>query len=167
MTNLMIGLTITFNIIFQITILPDLRVFGIVPNTSLVIVVILALLKGRIYGGISGIIIGFIQDILFSTVIGVNAFIYFFVGYFTGFAKDSFARENIVNPIIFSVLATVFYNLLYSLFMFFLSMDITIIQAVRSIISLEIISNAIAAAIIYKLLQKIFSQPKIRFTRNR
>lgn len=167
MTNFLIVLTIVINTIFQMTILPDLRVYGIVPNTALVIVVILALLKGRIYGGIIGIAIGFVQDILFSTVIGVNGFIYFFIGYFVGFAKDSFARDNVMNPVIFSILATIFYNLLYSLFMFFLSIDITINQVVKSVVSLELIFNGIAAVLIYKLLQKIFSQPKIRFTRNR
>jgi len=166
-TNFWIFLTIIINTIFQSTILPDLRVFGMVPNTALVIIVILSLLKGRVYGSIVGLFVGFIQDVLFSSVLGVNAFIFFFVGYIIGFAKDSFARENIINPVIFSILGTIFYNILYSLFMFFLSVDITFIEAVRSVVSFEIVLNGIASIVIYKIFQKIYSQPKIRFSRNR
>lgn len=153
------------NFILQSVIFPKFQVFGQVPNTALAIVVVIALSKGRIYGGIIGLIVGFLQDILFSMTIGISAFILFFIGYLSGFAEDSFARDNAMNPIIFTFLGTLIYNTLFALFMFFLSRGITLESAVKSIISFELALNSIAAFLIYKLFKKIFSRPQIRFNR--
>lgn len=165
MTTFLVALTLLVNLIFQSVVLPDLKIFGMVPNTTLAIVVVIALSKGRYYGGIIGLIAGLTQDILFSMTIGISGFILFFVGYLTGFAEDSFARDNAFNPVIFTVIGTLFYNALFALFMFFLSRDITLEDAVRSLISFELVLNAIAAFAIYKLFRKIFSRPQIRFKR--
>lgn len=163
MTNFLIVITIIINFIFQSTILPYFEIFRVVPNTALIIVVILALAKGKYYGGFYGLVIGLIQDIMYSTVIGINAFILFFAGYFIGFIEDTFARDNIINPIVFTALTTIYYNILYSLFLYFLSRNISFVTAVRSVFSFEVIYNGLVSIAVYKLFQKIFSGPKIRF----
>lgn len=165
LTILLILLTIICNLIIQSTILPYFEIFGIVPNTALVIVVVLALAKGRYYGGFFGILIGLLQDVIFSLTLGVNSFIYFFVGYFIGYIENTFARDNVINPIIFTGLSTIFYNGFYSLFMFFLSRNVTFIDAVKSIFSLEIVYNCIVSILVYKIFRVIFSEPKIRFNK--
>lgn len=68
---------IIINLILQSTILPYLDIMGVVPNTALVIVVIIALSKGKYYGGFFGLFIGLMQDIIFNITIGINGFIYF------------------------------------------------------------------------------------------
>lgn len=163
MSNFLIILMIIINFIFQSTILPYFEIFRVVPNTALIIVVVLALAKGKYYGGFYGLLIGLIQDIMFSSVIGINAFILFFAGYTIGYVEDTFARDNILNPIVFTFLATVYYNILYSLFQYFLAKDISFIVAVKSIFSFEVIYNCLFSIVIYKLFHKIFSGPKIRF----
>lgn len=162
---LLILLTIICNLILQSTILPYFEVLDVVPNTALVIVVVLALAKGRYYGGFFGVLIGLLQDVIFSMTLGVNSFIYFFVGYFIGFVEDTFARDNVINPIIFTALSTIFYNIMYSLFMFFLSRNVTFNDAVKSVFSIEIIYNCLISILIYKIFQIIFSEPKIRFNK--
>ena len=165
MKILLVILTILVNLVIQSTILPYFEIFGVVPNTALIIVVVLALAKGKHYGGIFGLIIGLLQDTMFATTIGINAFIYFFVGYFIGFVEDTFAQDNVINPIIFTAFTTIFYNMFYSLFMFFLSRNITFNEAVKSVFTLEVIYNCIISIFIYKLFQLIFSEPKIRFNK--
>ena len=81
------------------------------------------------------------------------------------FVEDTFARDNVINPIIFTGLATIFYNIMFSLFMYFLSRNITFIAAVKSVFSLEILYNCLVSIIIYKIFYKIFSEPKIRFNK--
>lgn len=151
------------NFILQCTILPYFEIFGVVPNTALIIVAVFALAKGRYYGGFYGLVLGLIQDIMYSPVIGINAFILFFVGFFIGYVEDTFARDNIFNPIFFTSLATIGYNILYSLFLYFLSRNISFTTAVKSVFSFEIVYNSIISIGAYKLFQKIFSGPKIRF----
>lgn len=161
----LIVLTIIINFILEGTILPYFKIMGVVPNTALIIVVIISLAKGKYLGGIFGIFIGLLQDIIFSSTIGINAFIFFVAGYFIGFIEDTFARDNIINPIIFTGLTTVYYNIMYSLFMFFLSTHITFIDAVKSVFSIEVLYNSVVSILIYKIFQKIFSEPTIRFGR--
>ena len=165
MTILLIFLMIILNLVIQSTLIPYIGVFGVVPNTALVIVVIIALRKGRVYGSIFGLLAGLLQDVLFSAVIGVNGLILFFIGYYVGFAANAFTRETAVNPFIFSALGTIFYNMVFSLMQFFLSRDITFIQAVRSVFSVEVIYNGLVAVILFKILQRLFMQPKLRFGR--
>ena len=73
----LIVLTVIINLIIQSTLIPYFEILGVVPNTALIIVVVLALAKGKYYGGVFGLIIGLLQDIIFSVTIGVNGFIFF------------------------------------------------------------------------------------------
>ncbi len=165
MTVLLISLTIILNLLLQSTVLPYFEILDKVPNTGLIIVVIIALAKGRYYGGLLGILIGLLQDVLFSTVIGVNSIIYFFAGYLIGYVEDTFARNSLINIIIFTALGTIYYNIFYSLYMYFLNRPVTFILAVKSVFSFEVIYNCIIAILVYKLFQKIIAEPKIRFSK--
>ena len=158
-------MSIILNIIIQATLIPHIGVFGVVPNTAIVLVVMIALKKGRIYGSVFGRLAGLLQDILFSITLGVNAFILFFIGYFVGFAYDSLTKESGINHFIFTALSTVFYNSLFSLFQFFLSRDINFVEAVKSVFSFEVIYNGIIAVLLFMLVQRIFIQPNLRFGR--
>lgn len=165
MTIILIFLTIILNLVLQSTIFPYFEILGKVPNTGLIIVVIIALARGRYYGGLFGMLIGLLQDILFSSTIGVNSLIYFFAGYLIGYVEDTFARDSVINIIIFTALATIYYNIFYSLHMYFLNKPVTFIFAVESVFSFEVVYNCIVAIILYKLFQKIITEPKIRFNR--
>lgn len=165
MTIFIIILIILINLILQSTILPYITIMELVPNTSLVLVVLIALAKGKSYGGLFGLIIGLLQDVLFSVTIGINALIYFLIGYIIGFVEDTFARDNVINPIIFTGTSTIFYHTLYSIFIYFLSMEITFSDAISRIFSIEIILNSIISVIVYKVFQRVFLEPKIRFNR--
>lgn len=151
------------NIILQSSILPFLSFFGYAPNTGLVLVVIIALRKGKYYGGFFGLALGLIQDILFGQVVGVNALILFFVGYLIGIIEDIFDIENIVIPVVFSGISTILYNFSYYTIMFFLSMDISREVMIKNVFSIEIIYNTIFALLIYKLFAKIFVIPNLSF----
>jgi len=163
MQYLIIVLSIIANFVIQGAIMPYFRIFGKVPNISLVLIVIFSLAKGKYYGGIIGLIVGLIRDILFSTSIGLNALIYFFIGYLIGFVEDAFARDSIISPVVLTIISTVVYNVLYSTMLYLLRWDTSLEFTVKSIFSFEIIYNAFVSIIMYKIFQKIFSQPRIRF----
>nr|WP_283244308.1 rod shape-determining protein MreD [Wansuia hejianensis] len=154
---------IIISLIIQSTILPYFSFLGYLPNITLVVVVSIALLKGRYYGGFFGLCIGLIQDILFSTVIGINGFIYFILGFIIGYIQNTINNENLFIPAIFTFVSTIFFNLLYYFFMYFLSRRIDFSIALKHIFSIEILYNCILSVLIYKLLSKIFVVPSLRF----
>ncbi|MDD2446719.1 MAG: rod shape-determining protein MreD [Tissierellia bacterium] len=162
---MLIILVIILNLIIQSTILPYFSIMGVVPNTSLVLLVLISLAKGKVYGSVSGLIIGMLQDIMFSVTLGINSLIYFLIGYFIGFIEDTFARDNIINPIIFTASSTMFYNIVYSIFLYFLSIKITFTEVISATFSVEIVYNCLISVIVYKLFRRFILEPKIRFSK--
>jgi len=159
----LIILMVIGNFVFQSTILPSLTIFGVVPNTALIFVILFSLNKGKYYGGFVGMAIGLIQDIMFSTTLGVNAFIYFFIGYIIGTLENTVSRDSIIPPVIFSILGTIFYNFIYLFFMFFLSRRVHFFVLMKDVMIIEVIYNTIATLIIYKIIGKIFVEPSLKF----
>ena len=165
MSILILIIVVLLNFLLQSTILPYIAILGVVPNTTLLIVMSISLFKGKYYGGFTGLIIGLLQDIIFSSVIGINSFIYFFAGYITGMVENKLSRENPFIPILFSLVGTIYYNFMYYIFMFFLSTNIPFLSFSKSIMLVEILYNIIAAIPIYMIFSKMFKEPTIKFAR--
>ncbi len=163
MIILILALVIFMNLFLQSSILPYISIMGVVPNTALIIVISIALYKGRIFGGVTGLLIGLIQDIVFSPVIGINAFIYFFIGYSIGLIENKLTRDNIIIPLIFSIFGIIFYNFSYYVFMFFLSRDIPFLSFAKDVLLIEIIYTGVLSIPMYKIFSKIFVVPTINF----
>lgn len=163
MTITTLFLMILINVVFQNSILPYFSLFGHTPNTGLVLIIIVALRQGKYYGGFFGLALGLVQDILFGQVLGINSLIFFIFGYTIGLIQDGLDIDNIIIPILTSALGTVFYNFSFYIIIFFLSRNIPIEVMIKNVISIEILYNAILAALIYKLFSKIFIIPSLRF----
>lgn len=163
MNIFLIIIMVIANFILQSTILPSFSILGVVPNTALIFIVIISLSKGKYYGGLVGLAIGLIQDVIFATTIGVSGFIYFFIGYIIGSLENIMARDNIIIPVICSSLGTIFYNIMYFFFMFFLSREIPFTVIIKDILLIEIAYNIVFTIIIYKVIGKMFNEPSLRF----
>lgn len=153
------------NFFLQSSILPYINVFGVAPNTSIILILCIALFKGKYYGAIFGLLIGLLQDIVFSPIIGINPFIYFFLGYFLGTIENRLIRENMFIPIIFSALAVIYYNFSYYVFTYFLSQEILFLDFAKQGLATEIIYTSILAIPIYMLFSKAFTSPTTIFNR--
>lgn len=165
MNTLIIGLIIVINFILESAVFPNFKIFGILPNTGLIIIVAIALLKGRKTGSIVGLIIGLLQDVIFSRVIGVNGFLYFFIGYFIGMAESKLSKDNILIPFIITLGSTIGYHAFYYLFMFFLNYSTNFPVFFKKVVLFEMIYNGIIAVFIYKWFSKIFVAPSAMFRR--
>lgn len=163
MIFLVLLLIIILNTIFQTTILPYFAIFGYVPNTALILTVVISILRGKYYGIFFGLAIGLLQDILFGAVIGINGFLYSMIGYSIGIIQNIVNTENILVPTLFSAISTVIYNFMYAVFIYFLSRKITFSILIEKTFSIEIILNIIVSIILYKLLSKSFKVPTLKF----
>lgn len=163
MTILILAILSLVNFFIQSSVLPYVSISGVVPNTALVLIICIATYKGRYYGGFFGLIIGLLQDVLFSSVIGINAFIYFFLGYFVGTMEHRLIRDSVVVPILFSIIGVIYYNFAYYIFMYFLSRNIPFLSFTREIILIEMIYTAVLSIPIYKAFEYKFKEPTISF----
>jgi len=163
--SLIIFIIIIVNFILQSTILQNLSILGVIPNTTLIIVVSIALLKGKRTGSIVGLGAGLLQDIIFSPTIGANAFVYFFIGYLIGLSEQKVYKESLFIPFIFTLITTLAYHGVYYVLMYFLGVNIRFHFFLRDTILIETLYNSILILPIYKWFSNIFTVPSIKFGR--
>ncbi|WIV10599.1 rod shape-determining protein MreD [Proteiniborus sp. MB09-C3] len=163
MRYFIIAIIVLVNFLIKSTILHHISVFGVVPNTSLIIIVCLSLLAGKKTGSVLGLILGLLEDMFFYEVIGVHALIYFIIGYLIGLTDKKVFKENLFLPFVFTVLSTFAFHVVYYVFMYFLSINVDFISLLKDIVIIETILNSVLSVFFYKQFLKLYRQPQISF----
>lgn len=86
--------------------------YGITPDFLLILIIFLAVNYGRTTGGLTGFLIGFLQDLFSGGLFGINAISKAIVGYLVGFLKNNIYRDKLLLPPLVTLLATVVNQLL-------------------------------------------------------
>jgi rod shape-determining protein MreD len=92
------------------TVLRGIRVFGVQPDTTVLIIVSYAILRGDIEGAAVGFFAGLLQDIFFSGIIGTSALLGFILGFICGKPFKDFFPENYALPLILCGFGTLFFH---------------------------------------------------------
>jgi rod shape-determining protein MreD len=87
---LIIGGTVLFSVIIELTLLSRLDLPGATPDLVIVMVVAIALAMGPTQGAVAGFSAGILIDVAppADTLLGVNAIVYLAIGFITGFVID-------------------------------------------------------------------------------
>jgi len=120
------GGIIIINFVLQTSILPHMAIFGVIPDTALILIVCYGILRGDVEGAIFGFCTGLVQDVFFGTAIGLFALIGFLVGYVSGKPFKDFFKDNYFLPF-FIVLGAVLVQQLFiyiTSYMFFGQLNI-------------------------------------------
>lgn len=152
-------LIILINIILQSTFLQHFKIFGIIPNTSLIIVISFALIWGNKNGALIGLGVGLMQDILGGTFLGLNAVIYLLVGYNLGIFQRILFKDSYLTPILFAGVSTVLYYFMLYFICIITGIDIQFGNIIKSVLPIEVIYNSIMAVIIYRIIYYITNKP--------
>lgn len=101
MRTFVLTLAIFFSLILQTTVLPLLKIAGVMPDLLLVLVIFAALHYGLPAGWVVGLSVGLIQDFLNARYLGLGALSFFATSYIIGFLEDKVFKEN---PFVFLIL---------------------------------------------------------------
>ena len=148
-------LVLSVNIVIQSTILQNFSINGIIPNTAIIIVVSMALLRGSTEGAACGIAAGFLQDAFFGSSIGYYALLGMLLGFFAGKFNKGFYRENYVLPVIVGIVSTVAYESCIFLTSVLFSGNVMYFYFLLNVILPETVYNAVTTIIIYRILFSI------------
>ena len=147
---------IIINFILQTSL--SLEIFGISPNTSIILIVSFSILRYEVEGGIIGFFAGLLQDIFFGTIIGFNALLYMLIGFFSGKPFKEFYAENYLLPLTLVGISTIFFNLSYYIFNFLFRARMDIVYYLWSIILPSTLYNLAITLPLYILLYIINSK---------
>lgn len=103
-------------IVLKDTVFNALSVAGGKPDIALIIVVFYAIFNGYERGGIMGLILGLMEDLMTGRFIGVNAICKGIIGFAIGFSREHLLKNNFVIPILMVFVATFANAIMYGLF---------------------------------------------------
>ncbi|MGB4312298.1 MAG: rod shape-determining protein MreD [Natronincolaceae bacterium] len=156
MRSIIIGLIILFNLILQSTLFQWVEIYGVVPNTSLILVMSFAIYSGRNRGAVIGFLMGILQDIIFGRTIGLNALVFMVIGYLIGLMDQKISKDNLLIPFVLTMLATVFYETINLLLLFLLGCRIELLNIIKKMLITEVIYNSFVSLVIYYYISKLF-----------
>ena len=106
MKYLLTILTMIAGFLFQTTILQEIRIFGILPNLALILIVVFSIrfdLSLCISAAITG---GILQDFFFSPAFGIYTLIYLVIAIAVSEISDIFFEESGAAPILMMLFST-------------------------------------------------------------
>ena len=156
MRSIIIGLIILFNLIFQSTLFQWVQIYGVVPNTSLILVMSFAIHNGRSRGAAIGFLVGILQDIIFGHTIGLNALVFMVIGYLIGLMDQKISKDNLLIPFVLTALATVFYETINLLLLFLLGYRMELLNIIKKMLITEVIYNSVVSLVIYYYISRLF-----------
>lgn len=106
--------------ILQNTICRYISFGNIVPNLLLITVSSFGFIKGKKAGVLTGFFAGLMVDIFFSAILGFHALLYMYIGYFNGFFKRLFYKDELKLQILLVGCSDFVYGLVYYLLTFLL-----------------------------------------------
>lgn len=148
--------------IIQTSFFNFLNIFGTIPNISLTILVIFALMSDSITGGVLGIITGILYDTMLYDVFGVYTLIYFIIGSIIGTYSDDMIRENYAAYTTVTAISTVVSHFLVYLILFFLKYRVGLISNILGSILIEIVINSVLVIFVLKFILLIFNKLNIK-----
>lgn len=101
------------SIILQSTLFHYLDIAGTKPDLLLVIIVLLAILRGEKSGALIGFVYGFLEDLIIGNYFGMQALIKMTTGFIVGKLHGKIFQDNLATPLIAAAVGTVTHDLLY------------------------------------------------------
>lgn len=142
-------------ILLQSTICQMISIASIKPNLLIILTVSFGLMRGRKDGMVTGFFCGLLTDIFFESIIGFNALIYLWVGYFSGYFYRIFYDDDIKTPLFLISVCDLAYGIIQYGFMFLLRGRIQFFYYLGRVILPEVLYTLILTIICYRFLYMI------------
>jgi len=120
----------------------------VLPNTSLILVVVFGALYGKREGLYMAAFAGLFQDMFLSKILCINLLIYVIVAWIIGSFEESLFKDNFLTPLVITGVSTLSYHLVWMgiMYIFRSNVDQTLILKV---LILETVLNGIISVFLY------------------
>lgn len=152
-TGTIILITIVL-LMLQLSIFNNLKLFNVKPNLFLILLTSLVVYTNKKTTYVFFILTGIILDLLLGGMIGITSISMLISSIIIMSFKNILTKKNMANFLLFILIVTIFYELVYNLIRIGLTntpFDIYILK----IIAIESIYNMLISIIIYPIIEKI------------
>ena len=146
------ALLIVICFLLQTTVFKGLSFGGIVPNLLIVLAASFGFMRGEKTGLVIGFFCGFLVDIFFGSVIGINALFYMHIGYVNGKFNRIFYPEDIKLPLGLILVSDLAYGLLYYIILFLMRGRFNISYYFVHIILPEVVYTLLVTLLLYPII---------------
>lgn len=136
------------NFIFQSTWLQFFRINGVLPNTSLILVVVFGALYGKREGLYMALFAGVFQDLFLSKILCINLLIYVIVAWIIGSFEESLFKDNFLTPLVITGVSTISYHMIWLGVMYILRSNVDN-NIIMKVVVLETILNGVISVFVY------------------
>ncbi len=138
-------------VIVQTTIAPYLTVLGAKPDAALVVVVSLALLRGPVWGAVTGFAMGLLIDVALVQTMGISSFLFTLAGYFSGRLSERVDPASWLWPVIAVFAATMVVQTANAVIMFLLGVEASAGFVVLRVVLPAALLNALLASPVFAI----------------
>lgn len=149
--------------ILQTTIFRSLQIADVSPNILVILTAIAGTMYGQYNGMFSGVICGLFVDMMYSSVIGVNIFIYAVVGFIIGITHKIYIEDDIILPIATIAVGDLIYGMLFYVLKFLLRGRVELLEYLKNTILPEMVYTIIIGIFVFKFarwIEKKINPPK-------
>lgn len=150
---------VVVNVILESTLFQYVRIYGIKPDFSIMIIVAYAIIRGGSYGAFIGLGTGLLIDMLYGRAIGINALSYMVTGYIIGQAHENVFKDSFIPSFIFNFIAIIIFQHIYVLLSYFSNnfpgAYISYTYMLLKVTLPQAFYNAVVGSIIYRYIYKL------------
>ncbi len=145
------------NFILQTALAPYLRIWGIAPNTALILTVVIAMLGGMNRGLAFGLTAGLLQDLFFSKALGLHTLIYGILALGIGLIENRLFKDNKFTPAVLITAATFVFSIVTYLALYLADDANGIVYVLANRFPLEAVYNTAVCLLFYRrLFSKVY-----------
>ncbi len=142
------------SVLVQIAGVAQLRILGVSPDLSPLVIAGAGFLTGAVPGAAFGFGVGIFVDLAFAQTLGISALVYALVGYGAGRVRELRAPEAPVTPLVLGAAATAFATCGYAVIEFLLGVNAPISLLLVRDILVTVVLNSLIAVPVYALVRR-------------
>ena len=143
------GVLIFVAAIVQVTLLNGVTPLGGTPDLLLVLLVAVALLRGSVFGAVSGFLAGLLVDTATLQTLGVTSLLFTLAGYWTGRYGETASRDRSHAPLLAVAVITVLYAFAALALRFVLGLGTSAESVLLEALPASLVWNVVLAAPVY------------------
>lgn len=141
--------------LLQSTVMRHLAIFGYSPNLLLCLVVVLSFLLPDETAIVLGVIFGFLQDVLFSEIVGVTALAFLLIAALVRELKRYLYREHLLSLVSIALIGTILHAFVVWGVMVMFGSKLSLVPVALSLTVLYPYQFAVVWALYFFLVKKI------------